>query len=393
MKFSVKTLKGELFQVEADPSEKVGDVKVKIQEARSDLAADRQKLIHAGKVLKDEQTISELGISESDFIVCMITKPVPVPAVTTPVAAPTPVVPPAVVPAPAPTPVVDQFQTTEGVQALVSMGFPESECRAALTAAMGNPDLAYEFLLTGIPDSVRQLNPTTSIPSAGTSTSSGGIQVLRQHPQFNMLKQLVQTNPDSLAQVLDLIGQQSPQLLADIHANNEAFIAMMNEPIEERPVTAAAPVSAPAPSAFPNPPSSGANDAANMIRMMSSLPPAQRAQFAQSLGMSPEQLEGFVSMMSSMPPEELQNMLSGAGLGGNPPPNQPGVIRLTHDEMEAVNRLVALGFSQQQAAQAYLACDKNETLAANLLFEGGWGDEDFGGGGGGGHDDEDDMYN
>jgi hypothetical protein len=30
------------------------------------------------------------------------------------------------------------------------MGFPEAETRAALAAAMGNPDLAYEYLLTGI---------------------------------------------------------------------------------------------------------------------------------------------------------------------------------------------------------------------------------------------------
>ncbi len=52
----------------------MGDLKNKVEQSRSDLAAPRQKLIHAGKVLKDEQLISELGISESDFIVCMITK-------------------------------------------------------------------------------------------------------------------------------------------------------------------------------------------------------------------------------------------------------------------------------------------------------------------------------
>lgn len=52
----------------------VGDLKVKIEESRADHAAARQKLIHAGKVLKDEQLIAELGISEADFIVCMITK-------------------------------------------------------------------------------------------------------------------------------------------------------------------------------------------------------------------------------------------------------------------------------------------------------------------------------
>jgi hypothetical protein len=37
---------------------------------------ERQKLIHSGKVLKDEQSVGELGLSESDFIVCMITKEV-----------------------------------------------------------------------------------------------------------------------------------------------------------------------------------------------------------------------------------------------------------------------------------------------------------------------------
>jgi UV excision repair protein RAD23 len=39
---------------------------------------------------------------------------------------------------------------------------------------------------------------------------------------------------------------------------------------------------------------------------------------------------------------------------------------------------MALGFSQQQAAQAFIACDRNETLAANFLFEnGGFDDDDY----------------
>lgn len=54
--------------------QQVADLKTKIEESREDHGAARQKLIHAGKVLKDEQLISELGIAESDFIVCMITK-------------------------------------------------------------------------------------------------------------------------------------------------------------------------------------------------------------------------------------------------------------------------------------------------------------------------------
>jgi UV excision repair protein RAD23 len=45
------------------------------------------------------------------------------------------------------------------------------------------------------------------------------------------------------------------------------------------------------------------------------------------------------------------------------------VVRLTEEEAAAVQRLQdMLGVSRQQAAEAYLACDKNEQLAANFLL-------------------------
>jgi len=63
----------------------------------------------------------------------------------------------------------------------------------------------------------------------------------------------------------------------------------------------------------------------------------------------------------------------GAGAGGM---NPPGTIRVTQEEMDAITRLTQLGFPKHRAAEAYFACDKNEELAANYLFESGVEDEE-----------------
>merc|ERR1719273_991797 len=53
----------------------------------------------------------------------------------------------------------------------------------------------------------------------------------------------------------------------------------------------------------------------------------------------------------------------GGGAGG------AQILRLTEEEMAAVDRLTEMGFDRTEAAQAFLACDKNEALAANLLMD------------------------
>lgn len=86
--------------------------------------------------------------------------------------------------------------------------------------------------------------------------------------------------------------------------------------------------------------------------------------------------------------------------GGSGSPGAPQVLRLTQEEMAAVDRLADMGFDRTEAAQAYLACDKNEALAANLLMD-SMGDGGFGFGGANGDssdgnnnsgNDGDDMY-
>merc|ERR1712060_615443 len=42
---------------------------------------------------------------------------------------------------------------------------------------------------------------------------------------------------------------------------------------------------------------------------------------------------------------------------------------MSQEEAAAVERLKSIGFSQQQAVEAFLVCNKNEQMAANYLFE------------------------
>mmetsp|Transcript_17352 Transcript_17352/g.29028 ORF Transcript_17352/g.29028 Transcript_17352/m.29028 type:complete len:436 (+) Transcript_17352:74-1381(+) len=434
MKISVKTLKGEQFQIDVDGSLQISAVKETIATQKPEFPAARQKLIHSGKVLKDDQVLSDTGIAENEFLVCMLTKeakpkpqaqstPAPTPPVattttpqvsspapqptqqtttTTPAPSTTSTAPTttAATTTPAPTsqtqgippaPTRDNTLDPAAIRQLMDMGFPEEEATTALRAAMGNADVAVEFLMNGIPPHALAAagmgggdqSMEQSLDEGSGGGGAGGIEQLRSHPQLNELRRVVQSNPSALSQVLEAIGQQNPELLQLIHANQADFLAMMNEPITEDPAPqqqqgqGGAQQMPPAnlPSGEPNP--------MQLIQMIQMLPEEQRAAAAQSLGMTPEQLQHFSQMISQLPPDQLQRLMGqvggmgGAG-GGGAPPGQ-NVVRLTEEELNAVNRLTEMGFDQQDAVAAYLACDKNEALAANLLLE-GWNAEDGGGG-------------
>mmetsp|Transcript_29625 Transcript_29625/g.36048 ORF Transcript_29625/g.36048 Transcript_29625/m.36048 type:complete len:437 (+) Transcript_29625:284-1594(+) len=435
MNLTIKTLKGGKFLVEVETSNTVAEVKGIIEKEKSELSAANMKLIHSGKVLKDDVTIEACQIKPNDFLVCMITKakktatpkattpaPAPAPAASAPAApAPTPALATSA-PAPTPTPPTPAPATTtpstttttttpatpapttsavapppapsstsefpaEVVNNLTSMGFPEAEVRACLRAAHGNPDVAVEFLMNGIP-------PSATLPAPSSGGGSGGgepLAALRNHPQFDALRRLVQSNPSTLQAVLTQIGQQQPELLQEINSNQATFLQMMNEPIADTPTNPTPSTTNPA----PRTPADISNPA-QMAQMLSSLSPPELNEMAAMMGISPDQLTAMANMIGQMGNQDqfqeyLQAMQGGGGGGGH-------VLRLTEEEMAAVDRLTEMGFDRAEAAQAFLACDKNEALAANLLMdsagEGGFGG--FGGGGGAGDgnngDDAEDMY-
>ncbi|KAL3943990.1 MAG: hypothetical protein SGBAC_001943 [Bacillariaceae sp.] len=424
MKLTVKTLKGGKFQVDCEPSKTVAETKAIIEAAQVELSAANMKLIHSGKVLKDDQTIESCGIKQNDFLVVMVTKPkksaaAPAPAPSSTAAAPAPPAPktpaaaesksaaatpkPAETPAPAPTAteapaaptrVADVEFSAEIVSNLTTMGFPEAEVRHCLRAANGNPDIAVEFLTNGIPPGMQPSEQAAASPRAGSSSGGGPLVALRNHPQFNDLRRLVQSNPQMLQTVLTQIGQQQPQLLAEINANQEAFLAMMNEPITESSTSSSAPAPAPSSSSspsgaaggFPADLLNGMANPAQMAQMLQDMSPNDLNEMAAMMGLSPEQLRATAQMLGQIPPEQLQQYMmqaaQGGGIGGGGGGGGQQVLRLSEEEMAAVDRLTEMGFDRTEAAQAFLACDKNEALAANLLMD-SMGDGGFGGGGGG----------
>jgi len=53
------------------------------------------------------------------------------------------------------------------------------------------------------------------------------------------------------------------------------------------------------------------------------------------------------------------------------PPRRGIQLDLSAEDRAAIQTLVDMGFDQGEAVQAYIACDKNLELAANLLMSGG----------------------
>ncbi|KAI0554160.1 XPC-binding domain-containing protein [Xylaria curta] len=379
MKITFRDLKQNKFAIDVEPTDLVSTVKEKIQaEKGSDFNAKALKLIYSGKILKDEEKVETYKIEEKGFVVCMVNKPKAAPAAATTSAVPeTPARPIASTPAAPAAPSHTSTSTTTasaappatpspaGAQAAPSgqgmsdnsmamgaeragviadmeaMGFERSQIEQALRAAFFNPDRAVEYLLNGIPESARQpppqAAPVSSTPAAvpnpapaGQSTEGAGqgdfvnlfdlaaqaqsqggrsgggaagqaagaganaatrdlgnLDFLRNNPQFQQLRQVVQQQPQMLEPILQQLGAGNPQLAQLISQNPDQFLQLLGEDNDD--------------------------DAP--------LPPGAQA------------------------------------------------ISVTEEERDAIERLCRLGFARDQAIQAYFACDKNEELAANFLFD------------------------
>lgn len=333
MQVTLKTLQQVSFQIEIDPQETVKALKLKIEvEKGKEYAADNQKLIYAGKILLDDCKLNTYNIDEKKFVVIMVTKPkiteAQPPSTSTPAVAentstesgdakvtpaedkPKPT--PASEPLPAAEPqdaAANELDFEATVQSIMDMGYNRQQVEQALHASFNNRERAVEYLITGIPEELLQEQETEE-----GNEESDPLAFLRDQPQFQQMRAVIQQNPNLLNAVLQQIGQTNPALLQAISQHQQAFVRMLNEPLN--------------PSA--------------------------------TAGVLPTAVATAHALAGAVGAEEIPSV--------NPDPDQPNVIQVSPNDKEAIERLKALGFPEHMVIQAYFACEKNENLAANFLL-------------------------
>lgn len=248
MLVTLKTLQQQTFQIEIDPEEIVKALKLKIEvEKGKEYAADNQRLIYAGKILLDDNKLSSYNIDEKKFIVIMVTKPKTSEVLQSsssateagesastesgdaknellaeaPKSAPTAEPEPALEP-----PVASgdlDFEST--IQSIMDMGYNRQQVEQALRASFNNRERAVEYLITGIPEEFLQEQ------EADEGSEEDPLGFLRDQPQFQQMRAVIQQNPNLLNAVLQQIGQTNPALLQVISQHQQAFVRMLNEPV------------------------------------------------------------------------------------------------------------------------------------------------------------------
>ncbi|NWS50385.1 RD23A protein, partial [Probosciger aterrimus] len=76
---------------------------------------------------------------------------------------------------------------------------------------------------------VQESRPPEQPPPEGENP----LEFLREQPQFQNMRQVIQQNPALLPALLQQLGQENPQLLQQISQHQEQFIQMLNEPLGE----------------------------------------------------------------------------------------------------------------------------------------------------------------
>ena len=224
MQISIKSLKGETFDVQVDPANTVLSLKQQIEQLKGHTAS-LQKLIHAGNILEDGKPIAEYNLPEGTTVVLMMTKPKPAPRGPPPPAEPVQPVPRAAPqPAGASAPIgsgppAGPAENEAAVSQIMDMGFPREHAVAALRAANQQPEQALELLMSGFGEE-----------DDDSGYGENPLAFLADNPSFQQIRALIRENPNMIGSLMTQLAQSNPELAQAIEENPNAFMQLIEEP-------------------------------------------------------------------------------------------------------------------------------------------------------------------
>jgi UV excision repair protein RAD23 len=210
---------------------------------------------------------------------------------------------------------------------MMEMGFDRAQVQRAMRASFNNPERAVEYLMTGIPGGlgIEQQPAVSAAPLPQRSPAAAPVA----QQTGNTQNLFTAANQQAAAQ------QQSQQ--AGGPASDLSFL--QNQPQFQQ------------------------------LRQLVQANPALLQHLLQQLGQSNPDLLQLINANQQAFLRLLNDGNEDEGEAGAPPGAQ--YIQVTQEEKAAIDRLEALGFDRALVIEAYLACDKNEEIAANYLFEHG----------------------
>jgi hypothetical protein len=203
---------------------------------------------------------------------------------------------------------------------------------------------------------------SSSAASTFTLPTDSPLLMLIDHPtiDFEQMRRRVQADGTQLGLVLQDIGAVDPELLAAINRHQTDFIALMNQGIER-------------------------------VRQLQEQARAQQQQhitFAIDDAFELASQAGMMGFWDQEPDEveiygngddEDDDLESEAGPDEDEQPTRM-TVELSEGEMEAIQRIVRMGYNRNQVIEAFVMCGRNELVAASYLMEGMEGMEGMGGG-------------
>ncbi|KAI1706827.1 UBA/TS-N domain-containing protein [Ditylenchus destructor] len=335
----------ESFTLELDESLTIAQLKQKLA---SDevlgvaIPAENQKLIFNGKVLEEQQTVGDLdgiGTEGKKFVVVLSTEKKNKQVQT------------GEAPVPRTFSMSEAEKTDETnenkdrtsqdapesreatVTRLESMGYPREEVERALRAAFGEAGLAVEYLCNGIPAHIEQVL-RESVPLQQPSNEPVNLEEVAQSNAFAQIRQRVNANPALLLQILQEIHAVNPPLMEAILQDPHKFLQLLGGRIA---------------TFDPNAVIAGIQDF-----FAGSVPRNFRAQHQTTENQPRNPSTSGATTQTESPVEDLTNF---------------STQELSDQDKANIEKIKSFGVSDQLVLEAYLSCDKDESLAVNYILQ------------------------